>query len=258
MSENITIAFAGGSIPLGIGFKDADQSPEIYPQIVATHLNSKLINLGIVGGNNYEIFMSACKCLLENTLDIIVVEWNTFQRYRFHPLPDSSLFVSSHETTETYTNNRVPLAKTDLNMLQKLTLLCNHDYQHILTLVDYCNILVRLAGAETKVIFLNGHIPWEKDLLNTYSKHSDLFAELSEYTKSVIEFDTRGDKEIQQLLTDLTARVQTLDKKLWPNMFDSFTQQKVDVLADGVHPGPKSHALYADMIIKHLESNNGN
>jgi hypothetical protein len=258
MNKNTTIAFVGGSIPSGAGFKDAAQSTEIYPQIIAKHLTATVINLGIDGGNNYEIFMSACKCFLDSSIDIIVVEWNTFQRYRFYPTPNSPVFVSSRETTETYTNNRVPLSKNDLGNLQKLMLLCNHDYHHILTLVDYCNILVKLASNEKKLILLNGHIPWTTDLLKTYEKTSNLFDELSEYTKSVIEFNTTSDNEMQQLLSTLTACVQSLDQHYWPNMFNSLTKQKIDVLADGEHPGPKSHALYADMIIKHLESNNGN
>lgn len=254
MSKN-TIAFIGGSIPLGAGFIAGEKSPEIYPQLVAKHFDANILNLGISGGNNYEIFMTACKTLLNKTVDVAVVEWNTFQRYRFHPLPDLTLFISPHDTSETCTNSRLPFTKNDLRNLQKLILLCNHDYHHIVTLVDYCNILVELAGTKKKLVFLNGHIPWEKDLLGT---HNNLFDGLSKYTKSLVEFDTRDDKEIQKLLTDLTTSVQTLDPRHWVNMFESFTKQKIDVLEDGVHPGPKSHALYAEMIIKHLESNNGN
>jgi hypothetical protein len=251
-----TIAFAGGSTVTGKGFTDTLLSSKIYPNVISNHLGTQAINLGIIGGSNYEIFMVASNYLASNAVDVMVIEWNLFQRYHFYPAPNSYIYVSAAQTEYIYNHDKVALSNTDLKTLQKLTVLANHDYHHILSLVEYCNIICKLAGNNTQLIFLNGTVPWTADLIKIHKDGDDLNSNLSEYTKSLIDFDTRDDKEILQLLTDLRLKIQTMDDTKWIAKFECLFDyyNTLDKAEDRMHPGPKSHQRCADMIINYLNS----
>jgi hypothetical protein len=77
----------------------------------------------------------------------------------------------------------------------------NHDYNNIIELIDYCNILTALADTSaTKVIFVNGLVPWQHDLVQPLL--NDLGQSLSEYSKSILDFDHRPDNEIVEFFTN--------------------------------------------------------
>jgi hypothetical protein len=127
----------------------------------------------------------------------------------------------------------------------------NHEYHHLSQLIDYVNLLSNIDGT-TKVVFINGLIPWKSDLLNLECLLNPAKF-LSDYTKELLDFDNRSDNELGELFTQLHDKVETMDYTMWVNMFDSMDSLMIDYGNDGEHPGIKSHTMYANMIIDHIE-----
>ena len=122
-----------------------------------------------------------------------------------------------------------------------------------MALISYTNILTNLAQGRTQIIFINGLVPWTNELCCTGI--SDNYADnLSDYTKKLLDFDSRCDEELEKFIIQLRDGITSLDNRSWVNMFNAFIDLRIDRTDDGIHPGPNSHNLYAKMVIKHLEN----
>jgi len=256
--------FVGCSITVGEGLVLEKNDPSNYTNIVADHYQATISNLAQGGNCNYNIFMRALKDILTNKPDKIFVQWSALNRTWLYPEPNlDNVFMIMASITADIVAMRAdniiglhnPIFK-DKKELQKFIdqyLLLNCDYANLLKLIEYSNILTTIAKDNNcHLVMLNGIVPWTEDIVSL-STMADYSKQLSDYTKHIIEFTTRDDADIQQYLSKLAKEFNTLDKKLWVNMFDSFKLLGVDYGTDNTHPGPKSHALYAEMIINYLE-----
>lgn len=256
--------FVGCSLTVGEGLALEKNDPNNYTNIVADHYQATVKNLAHGGNCNYNIFMWALNDILTNTSDKIFVQWTALNRTWLYPEPnlDNVFMIMPTITADIRADNVGGLHNTifkDKKELQKFIdqyLLLNCDYVNLLKLIEYSNILKIVAkNNDCQLVMLNGIVPWTEDFasLGTISNYSK---QLSDYTKYIIEFDTRDDADIQQYLFKLEKEFNSLDKKLWVNMFDSFKSLKIDLGTDNAHPGPKSHTRYAEMIINYLKDHN--
>jgi hypothetical protein len=108
---------------------------------------------------------------------------------------------------------------------------------------------------KSDLTFVNGLLNWTPEILDI-SALSNMAKNFSEYTKEILEFNSRDDDELIEFYNKLNSAASALDTKQWPNMFTSLISLRNDVGTDDSHPGPKSHKLYADMIINYLEDKN--
>jgi len=144
------------------------------------------------------------------------------------------------------------VTKEEIDKLSDFFLLMNHDFQNLLELVTYCNILEQTAKLNNiKIIFVNGIVLWDKDLFKPLGE--DLEQSLSDYSKELFDFENRDDILVRKLHKQLYDRVSTLNKNLWANLTDGMFKLMCDFApVDGMHPGPKTHQIVADKIINHL------
>ena len=257
--------FCGCSITVGVGLPLEKSSPKNYANIVANHYSADINNLAVGGNSNYNIFITALNEILFNTPDKIFVQWSAINRTWLYPEPElHNVFVIMSTTTADTRIDNVSGFHTsifkDKKEIQKFIdqyLLLNGDYVNLLKLIEYSNILKKVADdSNCQLIMINGLVPWTDELLRlgiitNYNK------EFSDYTKSMIKFDTRNDEDIERYLAKLEKEFNSLDKKLWVNIFSSMLKLAVDTGTDQSHPGPNSHQMYADMVIKYLEETNG-
>jgi len=257
--------FCGCSITVGEGLPLEKSSPKNYANIVANHYSADINNLAVGGNSNYNIFITALNEILFNTPDKIFVQWSGIQRTWIYPNAelDNFLVMSPAITADIVVDNvsglhaRIFKDKKEIQKFIDQYLLLNGDYVNLLKLIEYSNILKKVADdSNCQLIMINGLVPWTDDLLRlgiitNYNK------ELSDYTKSMIEFDTRNDEDIERYIAKLEKEFNSLDKKSWVNIFNSLKTLAVDYGTDQIHPGPKSHQMYADMVIKYIEENNG-
>lgn len=246
--------FVGCSFTVGVGLDLEKSDPANYTNIVANYYGAESVNLAQGGNSNYNIFITALNEIIFNSPDKIFVQWSALNRLWLYPGPDTELALS-HTILNDYSYRNIKYSKKELQKFTDMYHILNYDYHNLITLINYCNILAEISKNKTQVIFINGLIPWTEEItdINTMS---DFAENLSEYSKEILEFDSRDDIELTTLFNKLNFLVTGLDKVKWVNMFNSMMQEIIDYGNDNDHPGSKSHTLYADMIIKYIEDNN--
>ena len=246
--------FVGCSFTVGVGLDHEKDDASNYTNIVAKHYSSDISNLAKGGNSNYNIFITALNEILFNTPDKIFIQWSALNRLWLYPGPDTELFLS-HTIKNDYFYRNIKYLKKDLQKFTDMYHLLNHDYHNLLILINYCNILTEIGRNKTQIIFINGLLPWTEEIMNSKTI-LNFMDNLSDYTKEILEFNSRDDIELTTLFNKLNFLVTSLDKVKWVNMFNSMVQEIIDYGNDNSHPGPKSHRLFADMIIKYIEDNN--
>lgn len=252
-----TISFFGGSNLVGAGYPDGVSSNDIYPNIIARH-GYNIENHGIAGASSYEIFLNVLQRITQDTLpDIVCIEWNTFIRYKFHPSPDFSIRVSSSPIVmPTNWPHAISLTAKELNKFQETLMLLDGEYQRILTLINYCNILQNLCDQKNiNLAMFAGNTGWNRDLFIDHSKDIGKWT-LSKHTKELLDFDNRDDENILELLSTLKNNFDLLDLKKWVFVFEDINSFRVDHAPLDKHPGPKTMELIAKKIVNFLKDKN--
>lgn len=243
--------FIGCSITEGIGLplKTADNNN--YANIVGKHFNVKVDNLSKGGNSNFNIFMSGLNQLLFDKPDVLILQWSGLQRHWLYPNLDVSFAIVNDEIVRDINYLDTVFSKKNLQKFVQQFLLLNHDYQNILILLNYCKIIESIASTKIKVIFVNGLIPWTKEIqfLQTLNNPAKNF---SEYTKNLLSMDKLPDEDIKFFFEKIYDSMSQINKHNWINMFNSIPTLAEDVGTDNSHPGPKTHTKIAQMIIKHL------
>ena len=247
------VCFNGCSFTVGEGFAEHQRAQYIYDRLLAKQFGFDSTNVAIGGSSNYTIFMRTAREILSNKYDLVITQWTALNRTWLYPGPDTVFFTNDQEFPD-YKYRDLYLSASEKKTFCNTLLLMNHDYNNIMELVDYCNILCNLADTNsTKIMFVNGLVPWQPDLAQPLS--DDLGQLLSGYTKSVLDFDHRPDHEIVEFFTKLQNKFQELDQSKWSNLFTSFMSAVTDTGPEGHHPGPISHKWMADNISNYLTEN---
>lgn len=245
-----TFTFVGCSFTVGVGLELEKNNTNNYVNIVSRHFNAHPNNLAVGGNSNYNIFMSALNELLYSDQDILFVQWTSLNRLWLYPGPDTKLSLA-HTITNDYSYRDLFFSKKDLQKVADTYHLLNHDYCNLMTLIDYSKILESIAG-KNKIIFINGLVPWTEEIQKTTTS-TNYAQTLSKYFKDILDFDHRDDKELDELVKQLSNKINSLQQSKWVNMFDSFQSNVIDFGNDNQHPGPESHKLYANQIINYLK-----
>ena len=250
--SDITYTFVGCSITAGEGLLLEKDSISLYANIVSKKYSASVNNLAIKGNTNYNIFLTAVNALLFGEQDTIFVQWSGLHRIWLHPGPDTRLFLS-HTINQDYSYRGMYFSKKELQKLSNQLHLLNHEYNEVIELINYCKIITAISNTQhTRVVFINGLVPWTGEITK-FSIIDNLEHGLSEYTKELLEYTTRSDSELRLFGLNLENLILELDATLWVNQFDSFDKLLVDVGEDNMHPGTKTHQIYASKVIKYLE-----
>ena len=247
------VCFNGCSFTVGEGCSEQQRDQHIYDRLLTKQFGFDSTNVAIGGSSNHTIFMRSAGEILSNKYDLIITQWTALNRIWLYPGPDTKFFTNDQLFPD-YKYRDLYLSPSEKKTFCNTLLLMNHDYHNIMELIDYCNILSALADMTSiKVIFVNGLVPWQKDLVCPLS--NDLGQSLSEYTKSILDFDNRSDSEIVEFFTKLQNKFQNLDQSKWSNLFTSFHSSVTDIGPQGHHPGPISHKWMAKNISDYLMNN---
>lgn len=251
MSTEIKTCFNGCSFTYGEGFDLSDRAIHVYDQILAKKYNWSSTNIAAPGSDNHNIFLRSAESIQSQKYNIVFTQWSALNRIWLSPGPDVYYFINDIRHSD-YTYRDLYINPGDKKKLNELLLLLNHDYQNIIDLTSYCNILEQLAQVNgTRIVFINGLIPWQEDLIQPIG--SNFEKSLSSYSKSILDFNTRSDNEIIEYFLKLQQKTSTLNKNIWVNMFDSFYSNICDHSPAGHHPGIKSHKWMADKIAYYID-----
>lgn len=254
MSAKLNVCFDGCSFTVGEGFSETDRNIYVYDRLVSEKFNFESTNLAVSGSSNYTIFMRSADAIQSKKYNIVFTQWTALNRIWLSPGPGCYYFVNDQRFPDFKYRDLYISSKEKIKLNNNLLLL-NHDYQNILDLIDYCKILNQLAQANsTTLVFINGLLPWQDDLVAA-ANTDNLSASLSDYTKSILDFDQRNDDEITEYFTKLQDKFTQLDKTNWVNLFLSFHSNAIDVGPQGHHPGIQSHRWMSDQISNFLNRN---
>jgi len=248
------ISVCGCSFSVGIGLELEKQDPRNYANLVANNLNAQINNLAAGGNSNYRIFMSALEEILTGDSELVLVQWTVLSRLWLYPGPDTEMFLPL-KVSDSYSYRGIKFSQSELQHFSNMYHLLNHDFRELLTLIKYCKLLAAAAEQNQKrLVFINGLLPWTSDIAD----HDMIknFSNMSDYTKELLSFDSRDDEELTRFFLEMCDAVNSLDKSQWVNIFDSFIDNRLDYGTDKLHPGPLSHARYAEMIIQYIKTTN--
>lgn len=248
-----SICFNGCSYTVGEGFESEDRDAYVYDRLVANDLNLIRTNIAKGGSSNYLIFMRSAEAIMFNYYDIVVTQWSALNRLWLFPGPDTQFFVNSEDKSYRYRD--IYINKKEHKKLKEKLLILNHDYQNIIDVINYCNILENLAAQSgVDCVFTNGLIPWTEDLFS-YNENLNL-SDLSDYAKQILEFDYRDDAEMVNYLIKLKSSFDTLNTEIWVNIFQPMNQLSIDRGLLGHHPGIESNKIFATMLKEFIINKN--
>lgn len=246
----MNFTFLGCSFTAGEGLDFEKADPGNYANIVAKYYSASIKNNSKIGNSNYNIFMDACDELVSRPADVLIVQWSGLNRHWVYPGPNAEIYLSLNGMRDfSYRNIRIP--KKELDKFARMYFMLQCEYRSMLDLIRYSNILSALCRNKTTLVFLNALVPWNTDL-DSQDTVLDLSKKLGTYFKEILNFEKRNIQEVIDAFKELQKRFLTLDQSQWVNIFDPLNDLKIDLGKDGVHPGPKSHQLYADMVINFL------
>ena len=253
MPTQLRSCFNGCSFTVGEGVPLGERINYIYTNLLAKKFRVEQQNIAIGGSSNHTIFMRSVSAIQSQKYDIVFTQWSALNRIWLYPGPDCYFFINDEKYPD-FRYRDVYISKKDKQKLKETLLILNHDYQNIFELIDYCKILAQLGTVhKTKIIFINGLVPWENDLVKPLT--NDLSMSLSNYTKSILDFDNRGDHEILEYFIKLQNKFLEVDQTKWVNLFESFQKNTVDVGPEGHHPGIKSHQWMANQTANYIIEN---
>jgi hypothetical protein len=252
VQTQLKTCFNGCSFTEGWGFPVEQRDTYIYDRLLAKKYSFESTNIAMGGSSNHLIFMKSCQAIMSGQYDIVFTQWTALNRLWLYPGPDCQFFVNELINPD-FSYREIHLSKKERTQLRTQLLILNHDFHNILALIDYCVILSRLAEhSKTKIIFINGLVPWTSDLDRPVG--TDLSLSLSEYSKEILDFDHRDDSEITKFFTILQEKFLLIDKSKWVNIFDSLFLNQTDLGPEGHHPGIHSHQWMAQQVSTYLEN----
>ena len=122
-------------------------------------------------------------------------------------------------------------------------MLLNQQNEHWIRLLKIVSIIQNLVNQGKYIRFINGLLNWDQELFSNPSQ--------SVFLDRLIDVDYLSDEDIDKLRSFVYNQTKCIDLNLWINPFNSFTAMKIDNI--NLHPGIKSHTLYADLIFNYLK-----
>jgi lysophospholipase L1-like esterase len=243
--------FIGCSITKGVGLPNEDLDENNYTNIVGNYFNAEIINLSKGGNSNYNIFIDGVNQLLYNKPDVLLLQWSGLQRHWLYPNLDVKFLIVNGALASDLNYLDTVFSKKVLQKFTEQFLLLNHDYHNILALLNYCKILETIAGDQTRLIFINGLLPWTKEIQYKQAVTNPA-KNFSEYTKNLLSINMLPDEDIELFFNKIHNGLTQINKNKWINMFQSIPLLLEDLGTDNSHPGPETHAKIAQMIINHI------
>lgn len=266
------VVFTGCSFTAGNGWIDipAEKSGQIeckdysglWVNLCHTQLPElnqlELVNLGVGGASNTEIFETTVQAIGEHAsnIDTIFCQWTIMPRYKFNVglelwATSESIEVNGRSKEDVRLSDGTVWTRKYLDdLLNRLSVL-HHLHGEILKVVKYTNILKKLvSNYNIKIYFVNGLCPWDQN----YFVRLDNFVpdDLTPFTKTdILDIKSKADSDIVKLYKKIHDDYDSnggIDPLCWVNLYSPMTKNKIDTNYDNLHPGTESNRLYFQQV----------
>lgn len=272
------VVFTGCSFTAGNGWIDlppgdsekieCKDSPSLWVNLCYNQLRQlkdlELVNYGVGGASNAEIFKNTVNAISEydQNIDIIFCQWTSMPRYQFNIglelwTTNEAFSPDSRSKFDVNLSNGTTWSGKYLDDLLDRFLVLQHLHNEIINVVEYSNILQRLAQKfNIKLYFINGLCPWDQDYF--IRLNNVLPEEYTPFTKDkILEIKFRSDEDIFKLYNKLHNdynKAGGIDPTQWINLYSSILDNKIDVNYDKKHPGTQSNQHYFQQVKTFLET----
>jgi len=256
-------AFTGCSYTEGIGLPDRVNDKNLWVNVFHNSLNelshTKLLNLGVGGSTNTEIFQRSVDALCSHKCKHLFVAWTSLYRYKFSlgaELYDVSQYWSPMQPLpDVMLNPNIKLTKNFLNDLKNKFFSLHHDHCEIVKILNYAATLNRLGQkTKTAVYFVNNILPWDAEYFDQVLSTNRLPSDTTTYTQNLLNAKTRDDQEFFQIYDKIHqdyADSLGLQDRNWLNLYSGFSEKfMLDLGDDQYHPGPQSHRKFGEHMIE--------
>jgi hypothetical protein len=251
--------FVGCSFTQGVGFELLDKEPGLWVNLLHSKLeqlsSTTLINNGVGGFSNEQIFYTAVNSIITHQPKYIFVQWTSSPRYTF------LLGVETYSTNQYFSMNNklcdvnlhsIKYSKSYLENIRNRFLSLHHPHSDIVNIIKYTSSLILLAKKfNSQIFFINGLCPWDQDFFTKLT--NTLPDKYTKYTQKILETDTRDDQEIfllyDKIHSDYT-QAGSIQESYWLNLYQSLRGNMLDTNSDNKHPGLESNFLYFSFIKK--------
>jgi len=221
--------------------------------------NLDLINIGIGGASNTDIFESTVEAILNNhDTEVIFVQWTGMPRYNFHVglerWDTSESMIKDNHINRLYDHNlsNTSYTREHVNRLLDELRTMHHLHWEIIKVLKYSYIISKICQQQgVNYYFINGLCPWDDGYFSKLQGPNLTPEDLTMFTKTaILDIDSRSDEDIFYLYDYIHKEYNQypLEHNRWINLYQSFKDVCVDTNYDKVHPGTLSNIKFLNMI----------
>lgn len=245
--------FVGCSFTANCGFKPENQAIYHWPHIFCQQTEHEMVNRGIGGMSNQEIFLRTVEAVTDESYDLVVVMWSEVGRQWIY---------CSDGNVDNFTmlNSGLPKGfRNDADFVNAYAKLYythfNNRYVATKHWLLYCTALENfLKNKNIPYVFARGFDNNVDTFVN--ATYSNGFSNIDSL-KSFLDFNNRPDDYILEKITKIQNLVKAQDQSKWLNLYSkSFKDTTIDLADDARHPGPKTNLVFASELINFYKNFN--
>lgn len=257
----VSSLFVGCSFTSGKGFELEKDEPSLWVNLLHAQsplLNkTELINHGVSGASNSDIFYNAVSSLVKHCPKYAFVQWTSSPRYKVklgvETYPSEQYFSMDSEV-QSHNLHKLNYSAEYLESVRNRFLTLHHPHGNILDIIKYVNTLINLSQlTKTTIFFINGLCPWDDQFFNKIKNGPP--SNYTNYTQHILESKTRDDDEVFALYNKIHneyTQAGSIQQSHWLNLYNSFVKNKIDTNNDQTHPGIKSNHRYFELVNQSL------
>lgn len=263
--EKYSSIFCGCSYVQGVGLELLDRDPTLWVNTLHRSISelssTRLINLGIGGNTNENIFMSALSAMTtQQDCKYVFVAWTSLKRIHLNPsveLYDTNLYLENSRIADTNINPNITIPGSYVENIRDRFFDLNHVHYDLMKIFRYTKILSDLAEKlNINIFFINSLLPVDENYFVQVTSQSRVPFDTTPYTQKMLNLDTRSDDEyfkIYDLIHNDYKNTQALNSN-WLNLDRGYRMCfYLDKGNDHQHPGVVSNQTFANFIIEKLQ-----
>ena len=216
-------------------------------------------NIARGGNSNLRIFQMATTALLEKSYDIALIQWTSFMRHEWSAGFETwdttvrSILGSTSKSVNLHNQN---LSSDYIQDRVDNFFVLEHAHYRIVQLLEYMNILCRIAKiTKTEIFFINGLCWWDNNFFEKIDYK--LPSETTKYTQELLDLPNHSDDEYAKLYAQMHSDYTFaggIHKSRWLNLYDSMQSNIIDKAYDDAHAGIETNKLYAQKYLTEIDN----
>jgi len=258
--------FCGCSFTEGLGLDLKKLDPNLWVNILYQSTKqlatTKLINAGVAGATNEEIFLSALNSITNNPgCRYLFVAFTACKRLRVNPsveLYSTDIFLGSgKKINDVHINPKITISGSYIENIRDRFFDLTHLHYDILKILHYTRLIEQTAKKfNIEVFFVNSLMGIDKNYFVPVVASSRIPSDTTPLTQNLLNANTRDDEEYFQIYDKIHLDYKNTDSLLcnWLNLDQGFsTNFYLDQGNNNMHPGPISHQAFAKFLTEKIQ-----